>query len=199
MLGHRVLKLALALFAGALVATAGAANWKDLRVDASSEAAFRHSLDSFKKELSPERQQVFTAALADIWLEGTAQAKTEQREFSVAEYYRQLDGLSYGHVQEVIVQNFLPKPGTGMHRAPPCPEDEYLWSIAAARLILPADIHLQAPPNLSDDFGGLLAAGIDDWGGVSPVTADHVNPERPWPALDRLRSVTEDQRKSTPR
>jgi len=60
-----------------------------------------------------------------------------------------------------------------------------------ARLILPADIHLQAPPNLSDEFGSLLDAGIDDWGGVSPVTADHVNPERPWPDLDRLREVTE--------
>ena len=99
----------------------------------------------------------------------------------------------YGHVQEVIVQNFLPKVGTAMHKAKPCPEDEYLWSIAVARLILPTSIHLQAPPNLSDDFGILLDAGIDDWGGVSPVTADHVNPERPWPALDRLRDVTEDR------
>ncbi len=97
----------------------------------------------------------------------------------------------HGHVQEVIVQNFLPKPGTGMQHEPACPEDEYLWSIAVARLILPPEIHLQAPPNLSDDFGVLLDAGIDDWGGVSPVTADHVNPERPWPALDRLREVTE--------
>ena len=87
----------------------------------------------------------------------------------------------HGHVQEVIVQNFLPKPGTAMHSAPPCPEDEYLWSVAVARLVLPAEIHLQAPPNLSDDFGRLLDAGIDDWGGVSPVTPDHVNPERPWP------------------
>ena len=85
-------------------------------------------------------------------------------------------------MQEVIVQNFLPKPGTAMHAAPPCPPDEYLEAIALARLILPADVHLQAPPNLSDDFGVLLDAGIDDWGGVSPVTADHVNPERPWPA-----------------
>jgi FO synthase len=96
----------------------------------------------------------------------------------------------YGHVQEVIVQNFLPKPRTGMQHEAPCPEDEYLWSIAMARLILPDSIHLQAPPNLSDDFGILLDAGIDDWGGVSPVTADHVNPERPWPALERLREVT---------
>ncbi|MBW8826754.1 MAG: 5-amino-6-(D-ribitylamino)uracil--L-tyrosine 4-hydroxyphenyl transferase CofH [Acidobacteria bacterium] len=97
----------------------------------------------------------------------------------------------HGHVQEVIVQNFLPKPGTAMHTSPPCPTDEYLWTVAAARLVLPADVHLQAPPNLSEDFGRLLDAGIDDWGGVSPVTPDHVNPERPWPELDRLREVTE--------
>ncbi|HEX4244705.1 MAG TPA: 5-amino-6-(D-ribitylamino)uracil--L-tyrosine 4-hydroxyphenyl transferase CofH [Acidimicrobiales bacterium] len=97
----------------------------------------------------------------------------------------------HGHVQEVIVQNFLPKPGTSMHNAPPCPTDEFLWTIAAARLVLPADIHLQAPPNLSDDLGPLLDSGIDDWGGVSPVTADHVNPERAWPALEILRAATE--------
>ena len=97
----------------------------------------------------------------------------------------------HGHVQEVIVQNFLPKEGTAMHRVAACPPEEYLWTIAAARLILPPDVHLQAPPNLSDDFGTLLDAGIDDWGGVSPITPDHVNPERPWPAVDRIREVTE--------
>jgi FO synthase len=97
----------------------------------------------------------------------------------------------HGHVQEVIVQNFLPKPGTAMFRATPCPEDEFLWSIAAARLLLPPEIHLQAPPNLSDDLAPIIDSGIDDWGGVSPVTADHVNPERAWPALDQLREVTE--------
>jgi FO synthase len=97
----------------------------------------------------------------------------------------------HGHVQEVIVQNFLPKAGTAMHGAPACPADDFLQAIALARLILPPEVHVQAPPNLSDDFGHLLDAGIDDWGGVSPVTADHVNPERPWPALDRLRAVTE--------
>jgi FO synthase len=97
----------------------------------------------------------------------------------------------HGHVQEVIVQNFLPKPRTGMQHEAPCPTDEFLWSIAAARIVLPPEMHLQAPPNLSDDFGALLDAGIDDWGGVSPVTADHVNPERPWPELDRLREITE--------
>ncbi len=99
--------------------------------------------------------------------------------------------VRHGHVQEVIVQNFLPKLVSGMRNAPACPTDDLLWSIAIARLILPADVHLQAPPNLTDDFGTLLSAGIDDWGGVSPVTADHVNPERPWPDLDRLREVTE--------
>ena len=78
-----------------------------------------------------------------------------------------------------------------MQHEKPCPQDEYLWSIAAARIILPPSIHLQAPPNLSDDFAILLDAGIDDWGGVSPVTADHVNPERPWPALNKLRDATQ--------
>jgi FO synthase len=97
----------------------------------------------------------------------------------------------HGHVQEVIVQNFLPKPGTAMQRTPACPPGDFLDAIALARLILPPDVHVQAPPNLSDDFGVLLDAGIDDWGGVSPITSDHVNPERPWPALDRLRDVTE--------
>jgi FO synthase len=97
----------------------------------------------------------------------------------------------HGHVQEVIVQNFLPKPGTSMHRHPPCPDDEFHWTIAVARLVLPPEIHVQAPPNLSDDLAPLLDSGIDDWGGVSPVTADHVNPERRWPTLERLRQATE--------
>src|ERR671918_686259 len=105
---------------------------------------------------------------------------------AIAESHRR-----WGHVQEVIVQNFLPKAGTTMHQAPPCPLDDHLDAIALARLVLPPDVHVQAPPNLADDFGVLLDAGIDDWGGVSPVTADHVNPERPWPALDRLSAVTE--------
>ena len=97
----------------------------------------------------------------------------------------------YGHVQEVIVQNFLPKAGTAMHASPACPHEDYLDAIALARLVLPPDIHLQAPPNLTEDFGQLINAGIDDWGGVSPITADHVNPERPWPELELLRHVTE--------
>src|SRR4029079_4983102 len=87
-------------------------------------------------------------------------------------------------------QNFLPKAGTAMHRHEPCDPEEFLWSIAAARLVPCATSLLQAPPTLSDDLGALLAAGIDDWGGVSPVTPDHVNPERPWPDLDRLTELT---------
>src|SRR5947207_602430 len=118
------------------------------------------------------------------WLAANGYGSTV--DYLIAAAHRRL-----GHVQEVIVQNFLPKPGTAMHRAAPCPPDELLWSIAVARLVLPPDVHLQAPPNLSDDLAPLLAAGIDDWGGVSPVTVDHVNPERPWPALERLRAATE--------
>jgi len=96
----------------------------------------------------------------------------------------------HGHIQEVIVQNFRPKPGTAMWRHEACGTDEFLRAMALARLVLPPGVHLQAPPNLSDDFGQLLDAGIDDWGGVSPLTADFVNPERPWPELDRLGAVT---------
>jgi len=95
------------------------------------------------------------------------------------------------HVQEVIVQNFRAKPGTKMANAPEPALEELLWTIAAARLILPAGVALQAPPNLTEDFARLLDAGIDDWGGVSPVTIDHVNPEAPWPELELLRAATE--------
>jgi FO synthase len=96
------------------------------------------------------------------------------------------------HVQEVIVQNFRAKPGTKMADHPEPSLDDLLWTAAAARVILGPDAHIQCPPNLSgDDFGRLLDAGIDDWGGVSPVTIDHVNPEAPWPEIERLRAETE--------
>ena len=97
----------------------------------------------------------------------------------------------YGHVQEVIVQNFRPKAGTAMRHVPPCSTEDHLRAIALARLVLPPEVHVQAPPNLTDHLGDLVAAGIDDWGGISPLTADHVNPERPWPALEQLRIATE--------
>ena len=97
----------------------------------------------------------------------------------------------HGHLQEVIVQNFRAKPGTRMAEHPEPELDDHLWTIAAARLLLPAAVHVQAPPNLAfDEFPRLLDAGIDDWGGVSPVTIDHVNPEAPWPELLRLEEAT---------
>ncbi len=105
---------------------------------------------------------------------------------AIAESHRR-----HGHVQEVIVQNVLPKQGTAMAGAPPADPELFAWVLAAARVLLPSSIHLQAPPNLTEGFGGLLASGIDDWGGVSPITADHVNPERAWPALVALEEVTE--------
>ncbi len=97
----------------------------------------------------------------------------------------------HGHVQEVIVQNFVPKEGTTMRDAPACSMADLTDAITLARAILPADVHVQAPPNLVDDIPALLDAGIDDFGGVSPVTADHVNPERPWPAVDVLRDAAQ--------
>jgi FO synthase len=97
----------------------------------------------------------------------------------------------YGHIQEVIVQNFRAKPGTKMAGAPEPSLEEELWTVAAARLVLGAEMNIQAPPNLSyDDFPRLLDAGINDWGGVSPVTIDHVNPEAPWPEIERLETAT---------
>ncbi len=97
-------------------------------------------------------------------------------------------GDRHGHLQEVIVQNFRAKQGTRMAAAPEPSLEELLWTIAAARVLLAAEWSIQAPPNLTDDFPRLLDAGIDDWGGVSPVTIDHVNPEAPWPELELLRA-----------
>ncbi len=97
----------------------------------------------------------------------------------------------YGHLQEVIIQNFRAKPLTKMALSrEPC-LDELLWTIAVARLVFGPDMNLQAPPNLSPRaLPQLIAAGINDWGGVSPVTPDHVNPEAPWPHLDALARTT---------
>jgi FO synthase len=100
-------------------------------------------------------------------------------------------GEEHGHVQEVIVQNFRAKPGTRMASHPEPSLADHLWTIAVARILLGPSWHVQAPPNLAfDDFPRLLDAGIDDWGGVSPVTIDHVNPEAPWPELGRLSDAT---------
>ncbi|MDR6199531.1 7,8-didemethyl-8-hydroxy-5-deazariboflavin synthase CofG subunit [Microbacterium sp. SORGH_AS428] len=98
----------------------------------------------------------------------------------------------HGHIQEVIVQNFRAKPRTAMQDAPDADLLEYATVVAAARLVMGARMRIQVPPNLSDpaEFALLVAAGIDDWGGVSPLTADHVNPERPWPHVDDLAAAT---------
>ncbi len=97
----------------------------------------------------------------------------------------------YEHIQEIIIQNFRAKPGTRMADAPEPTPRELQWTIAVARIIFGADMSIQAPPNLSEGYApALIAAGINDWGGVSPVTIDHVNPEAPWPHLDELGGET---------
>jgi FO synthase len=102
----------------------------------------------------------------------------------------------HGHIQEVIIQNFRAKSDTRMSGAPEPDMEELLWTIASARLILAPDISVQAPPNLSEqDYPRLIEAGINDWGGISPVTIDHVNPEAPWPHLTSLAEETAKQGK----
>ncbi|MFN2595022.1 MAG: 5-amino-6-(D-ribitylamino)uracil--L-tyrosine 4-hydroxyphenyl transferase CofH [Actinomycetota bacterium] len=97
----------------------------------------------------------------------------------------------HGHIQEVIVQNFRAKHETAMAGYPEPTVDDMLLAIALARLVMPAEVAIQAPPNLTPgQYGSYLDAGLSDWGGVSPVTPDHVNPERPWPHLNELRDVT---------
>ncbi|WP_369130589.1 bifunctional FO biosynthesis protein CofGH [Modestobacter roseus] len=100
----------------------------------------------------------------------------------------------HGHVQEVIVQNFRAKPRTAMAAHDDLGLQEYVAAVAVTRLLLGPAARVQAPPNLSDstELGLLLRAGVDDWGGVSPLTPDHVNPERPWPNIDKLAELTAD-------
>jgi FO synthase len=98
----------------------------------------------------------------------------------------------YGHVQEVIIQNFRAKPGIPMRDHPEPTAGEMLRTVAVARLLLGPDMNLQAPPNLSHDYyPRLIAAGLNDWGGISPLTIDHINPEAPWPKIVELRRATE--------
>jgi FO synthase len=97
----------------------------------------------------------------------------------------------YGHLQEIIIQNFRAKPGTRMTNAPEPTLSDHVWTVAVARIVFGGEMNIQAPPNLCEgSLESLIAAGINDWGGVSPVTPDHVNPERPWPALDELARQT---------
>lgn len=101
---------------------------------------------------------------------------------------------TYGHIQEVIIQNFRAKPATAMAGSIDAPPDELLWTVAVARILLGPDVNLQVPPNLSAaDYQTYLAAGINDWGGVSPLTIDFVNPEAPWPALADLQRRSAEQ------
>ncbi|MBA3447814.1 MAG: 7,8-didemethyl-8-hydroxy-5-deazariboflavin synthase CofG, partial [Pseudaminobacter sp.] len=98
---------------------------------------------------------------------------------------------AHGHIQEIIVQNFRPKPGTRMADVEAPSLDDHLWTIAVARLLFEPEMNIQAPPNLSPGaLTQLVQAGINDWGGVSPVTPDHVNPEAPWPHLKELEAAT---------
>jgi len=100
----------------------------------------------------------------------------------------------WGHIQEVIVQNFRAKPRIPMRDAPEPTLDDLLRTLAVARLVLGPDVNIQAPPNLTPGgYPKLLAAGLNDWGGVSPLTPDHINPEKPWPGLRALREATERQ------
>jgi FO synthase len=135
--------------------------------------------------LAGEARIPFTTGI----LIGIGETRVERIEalHAIAELHEQ-----YGHIQEVIVQNFRAKAGTKMADHPEPSLNELLWTASAARIVLPQDVHVQCPPNLSgNDFGELLGAGIDDWGGVSPVTIDHVNPEAPWPERERLAGETE--------
>ena len=135
-------------------------------------------------EAAGEARVPFTTGI----LIGIGETRRERLEALLA--IRGLDER-FGHIQELIVQNFRAKPGTRMASAPEPPLEELLWTCAAARLILGPTWHIQAPPNLSySEFPRLLEAGIDDWGGVSPVTLDHVNPEAPWPELELLGAAT---------
>jgi FO synthase len=120
---------------------------------------------------------------------GIGETRSERIEALLA--LRKID-REFGNLQEIIVQNFRAKPDTKMHAAPEPATDELCWTIAVARLIFGPAMSIQAPPNLyTGDLTDLVRAGINDWGGVSPVTPDHVNPEAPWPHLDALNDETE--------
>jgi len=125
-------------------------------------------------------------------LVGIGETPRERAEslFAIRDLHRR-----YRHVQEVIVQNFRAKPGTAMQHAPEPADEEFLAAVATARVVLGPHMSVQAPPNLSDPEQRLrlLDAGINDWGGVSPLTPDHVNPEKPWPTLEALAATTSER------
>jgi hypothetical protein len=129
-----MLKLTVAMVAFTLAGAASAANWKDLRVDGSSEAAFAHSLAAFKDKLSPARQQVFGEALKDIWVKGVKAAEAEQRQYTANDYYAQLDGMGY---EEVVT---LADPTGEITRA------RYREANLSARARAPQNPSLARPP-----------------------------------------------------
>jgi 7,8-didemethyl-8-hydroxy-5-deazariboflavin synthase CofG subunit len=136
-------------------------------------------------ELAGRERVAFTTGL----LVGIGESREERIDSLVA--IRDLNDR-HGHIQEVIVQNFRAKAHTPMRQHPDTSTDEMLWTVAAARLILGEGANIQVPPNLNDEhYPVFLDAGINDWGGVSPVTIDYVNPEAPWPHLRTLRKRTE--------
>ncbi|TPL23431.1 7,8-didemethyl-8-hydroxy-5-deazariboflavin synthase subunit CofH [Mesorhizobium sp. B2-4-9] len=141
-------------------------------------------LDTIKR--AGEKAVPFTTGI----LIGIGETREERIDALLA--LRELNDL-HGHLQEIIIQNFRPKPGTRMADTPAPELDDHLWTIAIARLLFEPQMNIQAPPNLSPGaLSQLIGAGINDWGGVSPVTPDHVNPEAPWPHLEELGSATRD-------
>jgi len=114
---------------------------------------------------------------------GETMEDREDSLFAIRDIHRR-----YGHIQEIIIQNFCPKPGTPMEGSPVPGTDEICVTIQMARDILQAEIAIQIPPNLID-ASSLLACGVDDLGGVSPLTIDYVNPEHPWPAVENLKKL----------
>ncbi len=134
-------------------------------------------------ELAGELGIPFTTGI----LIGIGETRTERVESLLA--IRQLH-QRYGHIQEVIVQNFRAKSDTPMADTPDAAPDELMWTTAVARLILGETVNIQVPPNLSENYERYIAAGINDWGGVSPLTIDYVNPEAPWPQLAELERRT---------
>ncbi len=136
--------------------------------------------------LAGEQKVPFTSGI----LIGIGETREERVEALLA--LRDLHA-EYGHIQEIIIQNFRAKPGTKMVNAPEPDLNELLWTIAISRILFGAEMNIQAPPNLTPgEYGVLIEAGINDWGGISPVTLDHVNPEAPWPSLEALRQETAD-------
>lgn len=134
--------------------------------------------------LAGERAVPFTSGI----LIGIGETREERIDSLLA--LRDLND-AYGHIQEIIIQNFRPKRGTRMENAPAPDLEDHLWTIALARLLFEPEMNIQAPPNLSPGaLGRIVAAGINDWGGVSPVTPDYVNPEAPWPHLRLLEAAT---------